>query len=602
MKKRRISFRLRMVLVFGAFFSALLIVFSGLLTSYNMQKFEVQSDDYSSQIVKTNISLLDRYLLQVQTISEIIANDADVLEAVNYRADHKEIDYAIELYNQRKVLDKLKRFDILTTVSNVLIVDQIGQPIYFRLKSPVREYQFEGEHWFLQTPERGGHLTYFTGEHSTDYLLDPDQAMTVSAVTPILRGQYKKQEIGYLICDLDMAMLLSGDQRSEYIQMAVYSGDQMLYFPIGSGLSETDAKVVRQQIQSGNTNFRFQAQSQVPYLVSAKKSEISDWMVIGLMPLQAIGQVRKTIARSTIIFIGLACLITALLAWLIARKLTAPISQLVSKYNRIEQGDFSVRFEPIGISELDILSQTSQSMVKSISQLTQDLIEEEKKIAEEQLKVLQHQINPHFLNNVLQSIKALAVCGKLPEISKITTLLGKVLSYSVYNPYDMVDIGAELEHVQNYVAIENIRYNGMIDYKVIAPEELPTTKVPKLMLQPIVENAIRHGYVTDHPLHLVCQLRVSGACLEWMICDDGGGMAKRKAEELNTQLEKAAAPTAEQSIGLLNVNQRLKKSFGSQYGLHISQNSVAGITVTVVLPIILDEGQDQKAGEEESEE
>lgn len=87
-------------------------------------------------------------------------------------------------------------------------------------------------------------------------------------------------------------------------------------------------------------------------------------------------------------------------------------------------------------------------------------MEEEKKLSEEQLRALQHQINPHFLNNVLQLIKGMAVEGKTEEISRLSTLLGKILAYSVYQPYEDVELKEELEYVKNYMEIQNLRYGG----------------------------------------------------------------------------------------------------------------------------------------------
>jgi two-component system sensor histidine kinase YesM len=233
--------------------------------------------------------------------------------------------------------------------------------------------------------------------------------------------------------------------------------------------------------------------------------------------------------------------------------------------------------------ELDQLVLTSQQMVESISRLKNDIVDEQKKLAREQVKALQHQINPHFLNNVLQSIKALAVSGDVNSISSIATLLGKVLSYSVYYPHEMVDLQRELLYLQDYIRIQNIRFDGLISYDVNCDEVYNHVSIPKLMIQPIVENALSHGFKTLTPLCITLNVSELNGILLVQTIDDGPGMAQAAIGNLNARLAGNESPDDSDNVGLLNVNRRIKNIYGPDYGLYVEGLS-GGLSVTIRLP------------------
>jgi len=205
-------------------------------------------------------------------------------------------------------------------------------------------------------------------------------------------------------------------------------------------------------------------------------------------------------------------------------------------------------------------------------------------MTDEQVKALQHQINPHFLNNVLQSIKSLAICGDTAAISKLTTLLGKVLSYAVYLPYELVGLRDELTNVENYIEIQNVRYDGLIRYEIRLDPENAEAQAPKLIILPIVENAIEHGFQPGNPLKITISVVEEGGALCIITSNDGVAIGSAQLEYLKKQLEGSETAEESDSIGLLNVNARLKRIFGAEYGLDVLDNGRAGATVVLTIP------------------
>lgn len=232
------SFRMRLTIAFTVIFSIILIVLSLITSTYTTQKYEDLSYRYCNKMVEGNILLLDRYLSQVQTLSNIIAKDSDILEAVRYRNNHLQVDYSVELFNQRKVATKLKQLDSQTIASNALIIGANNKPIYYYIKSPVPDYDFGKQSWFFSTYRSTDFQIRFTDEHTTDYLIHPLHKKTVSIITPITQGDYKMENLAYLMCDLNMDMLFSQSKGTTQIETGIIHGDQTLYFPQGTGFTE----------------------------------------------------------------------------------------------------------------------------------------------------------------------------------------------------------------------------------------------------------------------------------------------------------------------------------------------------------------------------
>jgi hypothetical protein len=136
--------------------------------------------------------------------------------------------------------------------------------------------------------------------------------------------------------------------------------------------------------------------------------------------------------------------------------------KLLARFDAIATGQTDVDFAPTRSVEINLLSDTAQNMLRNIDRLQRETLAQQTLLTREQFKVLQHQINPHLVNNTLQSIKALALSQDTAAISRTTTLLGRILSYSVYNPLDMVPLAEELNYIENCIALQRLRYPGIV--------------------------------------------------------------------------------------------------------------------------------------------
>lgn len=265
-----------------------------------------------------------------------------------------------------------------------------------------------------------------------------------------------------------------------------------------------------------------------------------------------------------------------------------------------EKPEVSSHYENLSNLELD-------EKIQKLFEYLQETVNREyrtqvlKKQAE--LNELQSQINPHFLYNTLESIRGEALGEGLEEIADMTEALGYFFRYSISRKKNLVTLQEELKNIQNYYLIQKFRFGSRIDMKIEIEEEdkIIGFMMPKLLIQPIVENAIFHGLEKKMGKGTIS---ISIACtdqrLVLVISDDGMGMTEESLEKLNKKLEKGVDFTDSQDdyknagIALDNVNQRIKLSFGSEYGLHVYSTQNIGTDVVITLPVL------DKAMEDES--
>lgn len=210
---------------------------------------------------------------------------------------------------------------------------------------------------------------------------------------------------------------------------------------------------------------------------------------------------------------------------------------------------------------------------------------------EAELNALQSQINPHFLFNTLDSIRMHSMVDEKEKVSTMLTSLSKLFRYSINRGDEIVTIASELANVRDYIEIHKIRYGDLIAYRVDMPEPLLNCRVPKLILQPVIENAFIHGLKNKRG---ALSLEVKGEADEngnvsIIVCDDGCGIDEAKLEEINNSFLSAVGGQTK-SVGIRNVNERVKLYFGKQFGLFIESKKDAGTKVYIKIHNRADQG------------
>jgi len=308
------------------------------------------------------------------------------------------------------------------------------------------------------------------------------------------------------------------------------------------------------------------------------------WKVIGVTyPDELV--TNKGEIRTTSILVGIAFLIVALsISVFLSFRLTKPIKKLESLMKKVEKGEFDLRVEVESTDEIGKLSRSFNLMIGKIKDLMGQIVEEQERKRVSELKAMQAQIHPHFLYNTLDSIIWMAEMGKMAEVVNMTGALAKLFRSSISKGDELVPIEVELEHVQNYLTIQMIRYKNKFTYDIDVDPDILACKTLKIVLQPLVENAIYHGLKQQAVLgHISVTGRREDGVIVLKVADDGVGMSE---EQLRTLSEKWRSDEGGKGVGVRNVDQRIRLTFGEEYGLEIESELEEGTTVTLRMPEI----------------
>ena len=298
--------------------------------------------------------------------------------------------------------------------------------------------------------------------------------------------------------------------------------------------------------------------------------------------------VDRTLRMTSIIF-----LLILVSAFLISQKLMqgimVPIGRLCEVTRKAAGGDFTVRAKEDNSAELSVLNSSFNSMIEKIGNLVEDIRVEQLNLRATELKLLQAQINPHFLYNTLDTIIWLAEAGKKDDVVMMVTTLSDFFRTTLSKGRDYISVREEEAHIRSYLQIQQFRYRDILEYSIDIPEELYEYPILKLTLQPLVENALYHGIKNKRGLG---HIRVSGekqeGSLIFRVWDDGRGMESDRLEKVGRLIrgEEEVDRSDPSRFGLFNVAQRLRLNYGAQYG--ISLESVYGewTEVTVVIPAV----------------
>ncbi len=313
------------------------------------------------------------------------------------------------------------------------------------------------------------------------------------------------------------------------------------------------------------------------YLLLTQPVGNSDWRLAGLVPAVNITSQSKSIGWYILLLSVSVVVIVLALSVLLSRMFTKRIRILGDKMMGIEQGKFGEVVEITGYDEISLLQRRFNKMSVQIKNLIDEVYTITINKQREEMKVLEGRINSHFLYNTLDTVKWMALASKAPDIANVVTNLSKFFRISLNRGQETITVEKELEHVRAYMEIQNIRFSGALRFETRVDSELNPVAIPKLILQPIVENAIVHG-INKRPGKagtITLRGRLLGEAVEFVIFDDGVGMSK----EVAATLLLAEGP----GYGLRNVQERLKLVYGPGFGVKIRSKLGCGTAIRLRL-------------------
>lgn len=310
------------------------------------------------------------------------------------------------------------------------------------------------------------------------------------------------------------------------------------------------------------------------------------WKLVGVTPSAALG-VDGIKFRFFVLFVAdLFLFLLAMINAFISDKISNPIKRLDGSVREIESGNLDVEIVPSGSYEVEHLGKSIKNMLGRIKVLMSDLVAEHNAKRKSEFDTLQSQINPHFLYNTLDIIVWMIENENSDKAVNIVTALAKFFRISLSKGKNIITVKDEVEHVRNYLMIQNMRFKNRFEYSIDVDEKVLSYSSLKLMLQPLVENAIYHGMeFMDGDGEIDVKVFKEDDSLYFTITDNGLGMSEDMVETL---LSKDFVPSKKGSgIGVKNVNERIKLYFGSEYGLKVESEPDEGTKITIHLPAVV---------------
>ncbi len=364
----------------------------------------------------------------------------------------------------------------------------------------------------------------------------------------------------------------------------VYQGpDSKLNLP---GLIKENPKIISSAASIERMNIGKDA-----YFIYQQSVSRLNCRIIGLSPVP---EVMKEANKAKDIFVAIFVIIVMVLvflSFLFSKRLVRQIKILLSAMNRVQNGDMNASVVVSGKDEIALLSHNFNVMITKINNLIRDIYKSEILHKDALLKALENQINPHFMYNTLETIKMMAEIKRERDISDALTSLGSLVRYNISKDRDLVPLGLELEHVRDYFRLQNLMLNDKLQLDTSMEEGVLRLRTLKLVLQPIIENAILHGFDSQAGnMKITIRSTLDGETVKLIIMDNGKGIEPERLEGIirwiNGESEVPGIELNGNGIGMRNVHKRIQIKFGNQFGLDIDSSVGQWTKITVKIPAI----------------
>jgi sensor histidine kinase YesM len=382
---------------------------------------------------------------------------------------------------------------------------------------------------------------------------------------------------------LSPAMMVEGQKI-----MLVHTDDSVFFHSEGKDLGRKvpypELKYLMKGSKSGSETIELDGKK---HLVTFTTLNFTNWRLVSMVPLDRLAEPVAGVERITFLFLVFYLVLSLLTIIYITVRFSNPIHKLVTDMRRVERGDFSVQWPQTRRSdEVGLLYHGMSHMVRRLSELIENLGRAAQEKKELEFQVLTHQINPHFLYNTLDAIRWKAEKHNAKDISDMVKSLANLLRLSLNDGNEMTTVARELDHVRAYVNIQEARQDVPIRLVILVDDELLELPVLRLVLQPLVENSIKHGgrYRRGDEIKIVILGSIEEDGMRFEISDNGPGIPPGVRKRLLTA--GGVETNGRKGVGLRNVHERLRIYFGEPYGLKIRENSSGGAVIELTHPIL----------------
>jgi two-component system sensor histidine kinase YesM len=523
------------------------------------------------QLVNENI---ESYMENMENISQIVINSSDAKNYLTIETNKNA--YAVKVEEQFEIL-KETRDDIY----NIGIVGKNGTYLINNHSTEINPYADVKSLVWYQEALKGKKA--ISSSHVQNIVID--KYSWVVTMSKAIRSPFTNEVTGVFFIDLNYRSISNLCEEIDlgsqgYIFIVDKEGD-IVYHPkqqlIYSGFWEEEIDEI---MSSQHTDFSNKDGSRM-YTIS--KSEVTGWTVVGVSyfdeMLSSTNELINVYYFIAVLLIGVAMV----LAVLLTNKITQPIRKLQESMRSVQDGNFEVNVgEVVGQDEIGSLIYSFQIMVQKIKQLIEHNTNVQEEKRKNELNTLQAQINPHFLYNTLDSIIWMAEGHDTKNVILMTSSLAKLLRKSISNKRELVTVAEEIEYTRSYLVIQKMRYKDKLKYSINVEDSVQGVEMVKLIVQPIVENAIYHGIKYKEGMgNIIIEASLMENDILIQVMDDGQGMNE---EQLAHILDEKETDMRKNSVGVWNVHRRIQLYYGIEYGISYVSSIGMGTIASIRLP------------------
>ncbi|ULT56645.1 sensor histidine kinase [Neobacillus drentensis] len=574
-----LRFQQKMIIAFLIFILLPIIVLG--FVSYKISSTTLEQK-ISNQTVQT-LKAVDRNVMssvsEVDAFSDYVISSGEIQSYLSTNDTTSMIDF----YNKQQAVAGMMLGN--SQIADFILYREGGGATHLRDTQIPTFQKFRSSHFYRQILKEKGRGVWLTPSEHQPFTQDNRFSFTLGRVVKDINTL---NNLGYVILDVNINLFDSTfkdvHEGSSY-GMLVNQQGTIVYSLNRNLIGKPFAIKHLSDIQSKKSGYLIDTwkgkKSLITYMPSSfqRGTGSSSLMMISVEPWKDISNDITHIRNMTLLIVGLALIVAGLFNMFYLKRIALFIQELLKYMKLAEKGTLSIRIKRYKIKELENIAIGFNNMITRIQQLLREVETEQERKREAQFKVLQQQINPHFLYNTLESINALASLNGQKDISKMTINLGKLLRISINGGYE-VTVKDEIRHVMSYLEIQKIRYDNRFSYEVEVEKALENQPVLKLILQPLVENILIHAFDQSHTGRIQISGTIANGHGQFIIEDNGKGMDPH----MWLNFDRSEKPKSG-GHGIRNVQERLELYYGKNYGLMICSSENSGTKIRISFPI-----------------
>ena len=553
-------------------------------TLYSQGKTTIQSSttDFIQLYVSQLNTTLNNYILQIDYTSRSIFSDYNMIA---YLQEESAYTTGERIENNLLISRQLIRFsDQLPYVESVRIISKEGKQYSTGNTDALTDYNLLlKQKWFQDIQKANGELVIIPYYGKTTL---KEKEFDVFTAGRLIKDQQGKMA-GVILFELSSASLITIDNRLLDLRDQ-YQARIVVHNKRDEFLFEMNPEYG--QLESGGRHASESTDSTEPsesILSIADSSPATGIRVTVHVPVNNLYKDLDHYKNLSFLIIMLVVGIIIPASILISYQITRPIQKLIRNMKHVEQGFYQPIYESNRLDELGSFTRHYNQMIVKIKYLIEDVLTAKIKQNEARFLALQNQINPHWLNNTLESIRMEAQLNNDPSVAKMIQTLGKLFQLALGKSKDTNQIRDEIEYIDTYIALQNIRFDNRFRLHMGLDEALLDLHIPKIIFQPLIENSILHGFLRhDRIYNIYIEGNFSGELCKISIKDDGEGMQEEKLAQLRQSLLKRNYDSEEtSSLGLRNIVERLQLHYGDDFKINIDSTVGEGTDISISFPV-----------------